>query len=219
MIDQNGHFYTFVTFKNIYGVTGTFLDYQRVLAKIPDQWKILIRNNQIAYKVACSIYTSFLIRDKKGCRRFYDIMVKTDEVSIQNKWLREVGNLNESNFFNYNKVLLDLKEVALKDFQFKVNNKILVTKAFLHRIGKIDNNQCSYCNQNIETIYHLFIECDKVKQFWQELRQWLSTVSNLILILEEKSILFSYHVRQQLLNYILTVAKQYIYKTKFFADK
>ena len=39
------------------------------------------------------------------------------------------------------------------------------------------------------------------------------------LILEEKSILFSYHGRQQLLNYILTVAKQYIYKTKFFADE
>ena len=84
-----------------------------MLAKIPDQWKILIRNNQIAcrenaYKVACSIYTSFLIRDKKGCRRFYDVMVKTDEVSIQNKWLREVGNLNENDFINYNKVLVDL---------------------------------------------------------------------------------------------------------------
>ena len=96
-------------------------------------------------------------------------MVKTDEVSIQNKCLREVGNLNENDFINYNKVLLDLKEVALKDFQFKINNKILVTKADLSRIGKIDNNQCSYCNQNIETIFRLFIECDKVKQFWQEL--------------------------------------------------
>ena len=54
---------------------------------------------------------------------------------------------------------------------------------------------------------------------WQELRQWLSTVSNLVMILEEKSVLFSYYGRQQLLNYILTVAKQYLYKTKFFADE
>ena len=138
----NRHYSTFVTFKNIYGVTGTFLDYQRVLANISDQWNILIRNNEIAcrenaYKVACSIYIYMYIishKRQKRCRRFYGIMVKTDEVFIQKKWLREVGNLNKNNFIIYNKVLLDLKEVALKDFQFKVNNKILVTKAFLHRI-------------------------------------------------------------------------------------
>lgn len=89
---------------------------------------------------------------------------------------------------------------SLKDFQFKIKNKILVTTSFLHRISKKDDNQCSYCNQHAETIYHLFVECDKVKQSWQELRQWLAMVSNLSLVLEERLILFSYHGIHQLLN-------------------
>ena len=40
LIDQHGNLYTFDNFKTIFGVAGTFLDYQSGLAKIPDQWKM-----------------------------------------------------------------------------------------------------------------------------------------------------------------------------------
>ena len=33
-----------------------------------------------------------------------------------------------------------MKEIKLEDFQYKITNKILVTKYFLHRINKINNN-------------------------------------------------------------------------------
>ena len=92
---------------------------------------------------------------------------------LENKWLREVGILNKKDFINNNHVIRNLKEIALQDLLFKLTNKILVTKSFLHRTGKINDNQCSYYYQNIETIHHLFIECDEVKQFWQELRECL----------------------------------------------
>ena len=113
----------------------------------------------------------------------------------------------------------DLKEVILKDFQFKINNKSLVTESFLYRIGKEDNSQCSYCTQDTESIYHLFVEYDKVKQFWLDLRQWLLSVSNVTLILEEKNILFSSQGRNRLVNFIFTTAKHYIYIKLFFANE
>ena len=62
-------------------------------------------------------------------------------------------------------VIKSLNKVKFKDFQYKVNNKILVTKSFLDGINKIDNNLCEYCHRQAETICHLFIECKKVKQF------------------------------------------------------
>ena len=117
------------------------------------------------------------VEDLVRCRRFYDIMIRTNVTTFENKWVREIGILNEYDFVNYNRAMKDLKEVIFKDFQFKINNKILVTKSFLYRIGKEDNSQCSYCNQDTESIYHLFVECDKVKQFWLDLRQWLLSVS------------------------------------------
>ena len=49
---------------------------------------------------------------------------------------------------------INTKEVKLQEFQFKVNNHILVTKSFLLKIKKVDNDRSSYCNQESETIIH-----------------------------------------------------------------
>ena len=81
--------------------------------------------------------------------------------------MKEVGYINDQEWNTYNSVLKDFHVVVLKEFQYKLTNKILVTKPILHRIRKIENNLCSYCEQEPETILHLFVSCDKVKEFWQ----------------------------------------------------
>ena len=65
-----------------------------------------------------------MIKDKKGCRRFYDTTVGASELMIVNKWEHEIGYISEEDLLSYNAVIKDLKEIALKDFQFKVTNKI-----------------------------------------------------------------------------------------------
>ena len=47
VLDNNGNFYTFDTLKEIYGVRGTFLNYENILHKIPNQWKNLINENRV----------------------------------------------------------------------------------------------------------------------------------------------------------------------------
>ena len=100
LLDQNGNLHNFESFKIRYGVPGTFLDYQRLITKIPEQWKVIIRdtcNRNVhitnLFNVTYSLYTKLLIKDKKGCRRFYDIMIRANEKSIENMWVREIGVL------------------------------------------------------------------------------------------------------------------------------
>ena len=112
-------------------------------------------------------------------------------------------------------MLHDLKEVKLKDFQFKLNNKILTTKSFLYRINKVDNDTCSYCEHNSETLKHRFVDCQKVKEFWDDLKVWLQTHANLSINISDKSLIFSWQKEKSFMNYLLVVAKYYIYKTKF----
>ena len=67
-------------------------------------------------------------------------------------------------------------------------------------------------------IYQLFIECEIVKRFWNELRIWLSNNSTVIIELGEKQILFTCQdKRNTLRNYLCIIAKYYtcIYVTKF----
>ena len=131
------------------------------------------------------------------------------------RWATDLGKIPEVDFRKYNSVITELHDVRLQDFQFNINNKIFVTKSFLNRINKVENNTCTFCNQDIETIKYLFCECETVKEFWNNLNNWLQRHANLRLNFEEKTIIFSWQEKYSFLNFLLVLAKSYIYKTEF----
>ena len=180
----------------------------------------VVSNNKIfciisRYNVKCNIYVQTLIKDNKGCRRLYDIMTDANKPSIHNRWLNEVGNISEKQWENYNYVIQSVSEVKLKDFQYKITNRILVTKSFLFKINKVDDNLCEYCKQYPESIYHIFVQCEKVTQFWNQLKVWLSSNLNMSLDLNERHILLSYQDMNQTRKYLFVIGKYYIYSNKF----
>ena len=61
------------------------------------------------FNITSNLYTQFLLKDKKGCRRLYDIMIRVYEMTFENKWEREIVILNEYDFVNYNRAMKDLK--------------------------------------------------------------------------------------------------------------
>ena len=84
--------------------------------------------------------------------------------------MQKFSFINEEDYKLFNNVIQNIKEIKLKDFQFKVTNKILVTDSFLHRIIKVDINMCEYCNRQPETIHHLLVECKISKRFLNDLK-------------------------------------------------
>ena len=220
ILDEHGNFYQFDVLKTIYNIRGTFLDFQTLIRRIPNTWKEILRENRILivlhrYNVKTNIYVQQLLKDKKGCRRMYDTMLSPKCFIHNNKWEQVGLNINEQTWKKYHSVIISLIEVKIKDFQYKITNKILVTKSFLYRINKTNDNLCEYCHQQPETIFHLFVECEEVKQFWNLLNNWLSAVSNLNMTLNDSSILFSYQDENSLRNYLYVLAKYYIYSNKF----
>ena len=157
------------------------------------------------------MYVKLILTDKKGCRRFYDLMTQSKKIELTNKWMQELGFINEEEHKSFNKVIRSIIEIRLKDFQYKVTNKILIAKLFLHKINKVDNNICECCNLQPETIYHLFIECEIVKRFWNELRIWLSNNSTVIIELGEKQILFACQDKKIHLETICALLHNVIY--------
>ena len=47
------------------------------------------------YDVRCNVYLQVLLRDKKGCRRLYDVMIPTKLVQSSTKWEQEIGQIGE----------------------------------------------------------------------------------------------------------------------------
>ena len=112
-------------------------------------------------------------------------------MGVTNRWGNQFENINDEEWKLYNSSIKDIKEVEQADFQYKIHNKILVTNSFLFKIKKINNNGCSYFNEHGETIEHLFLNCSKVKDFWNSLQDWLSNSLIIILNLDEKSLIIS----------------------------
>ena len=105
------------------------------------------------------MYVQYLLKDKRV----------VDECMMLWYPRKQQVHVSEAEMKAYNSVIPTLKEINLRDIQYKITNKILVTKSFLYRIRKIDDNLCEYCRQNSETILHLFVQCNPVKRFWREL--------------------------------------------------
>ena len=76
---------------------------------------------------------------------------------FSNKWEREILGITERELSNYYSVIKSIKEVKLKDFQYKVTSKSLATRSFLHKINRMDDNLCEQCHQKSKTIRHLFL--------------------------------------------------------------
>ena len=57
-------------------------------------------------------------------------------------------------------------ESYLKAFQYKVLNSILFTNKKLCKIGYTQDDKCSLCKTDSESLYHIFFECSRhTKQF------------------------------------------------------
>ena len=82
IINVQGECYNLADLKNEYGIRGTFLIFQAIINRIPNDWKNIINNNkeicrEFKYNIVQANPINILLRDKKGSRRIYDILLRT----------------------------------------------------------------------------------------------------------------------------------------------
>ena len=103
-------------------------------------------------------------------------------------------------------------------FQYRLLHYAIVTNVNLQQWGLKESNLCYFCGTHPEMIEHLLFRCEKVQAFWQEVFKWLETeyVETNDLSKGEVALLLNQaHSKQQnVVNFIILVAKQYIYSTK-----
>ena len=100
-------------------------------------------------------------------------------------------------------------------FQYKFLHRILATNYFLKKIGKIEDDECSFCHNSVETLEHLFYECIHTRNLWNEIIESLLkkllinsiTLNDIFLgLLDTKY--------SETANTIITIAKKYIWKSR-----
>merc|ERR1711973_448677 len=68
-----------------------------------------------------------------------------------------------------------MKSSKLKNFQFKLLHRRIPTNKFLYTIKVKDNNLCTFCKKDIETLIHMFWTCEIIQTFWRSLEKLLQS--------------------------------------------
>ena len=127
-------------------------------------------------------YESFLskfLKNSKPSRLIYKklVSIKSELPTLsQEKWHKEI-NLEPGHKVNWKAAYVltftCTKSSKLIVFNFKFLHRRLSTNSFLKKIGRIDNEKCTFCQYGKESLFHLFWECSKSRCFWNHVFSWM----------------------------------------------
>ena len=83
-------------------------------------------------------------------------------------------------------------ETKLRSFQIKLNLRAIVCNSQLFGFGMIENDLCTFCKKDSETVLHLFCTCTHVRKFWDDISSWLSHHFKCNIILNSFNKLFGF---------------------------
>ena len=100
--------------------------------------------------------------------------------------------------------------------------RIIPTNKTLFKYGIKNSNLCDICNMNIETLSHLFWECPRVQEFWNNISKLLQSVEiNINLNFETISLGISENTQNQrhkIGNFIIIFSKRFLFRTKYLKE-
>ena len=80
----------------------------------------------------------------------------------------------------------------LREFQYKILNRILYTNVMLFKFKKVDSPLCYFCEKELETLEHLLFYCPRVHAFWDEVTVMLNSQGITLKSPDIKDIVFGF---------------------------
>ena len=221
LVNKNGTLRSFVSLKQIFKITGTFLELHSLYKRLPKNWMKIINEKKVietTFQPQQPKWIAVLLKHKRGCSQIYKILnlnnAKQQQMKCIVKWNRDLNIELESRVWKCI-FLIPYKatvETKLREFQFKILHRIIATKKFLLKINLTDDNKCFFCKTEIEDLLHLFFNCSYVQQLWGSLKQWLGSLHVQVFDWSLKDILLGIIGENPVINHIIIITKYFIYR-------
>ena len=119
---------------------------------------------------------------QKGCNKWAQLFKNNCNKSIvqcEQNWETALGSRQGVHFWdrNYSNVRNIFFDNRIKLFYYYIVRGTLKTNRIVHNHVRNITNACTYCNDDIETIIHLFWECNITSDFITRLRQLINRIS------------------------------------------
>ena len=154
--------------------------------------------------------------DKKGCAKMYKLLKGSNThildkiVSTWNKnTVRNICNHDLSTSFNLHQATY--KDTYLKYIQFCTLHKRFYTKEKLYKMGIKTSALCTFCNTENDSVEHMLIECNIIKDLWGEVRNWIIEIGVPDYHLSDEKIIMGELEKSVCINTIILLTKKVIY--------
>lgn len=196
---ENGKFLDLATFNKQNVLNLNFLQHGSLLSSIKEGARNLNFNfGQLEChpRPRQPILFSILTSKIKGCKTFYKILnsknlTNYNSSDVENKWHTELGSyLGLDTWNSFYSLCANIKyHNNMKYLQFQILQRSLRTNRILCKFLPKQTNMCTFCNNSVETISHLFFDCGKTSLFLDSLNLLLQNV-HIFIKLTRKNMLF-----------------------------
>lgn len=193
-----------------------FLDYASLIASLPMDWKRLLSREMSKPDIGESELVYKIIADPKTCKFAYKCFSEALPIAKPHeiKWREKGINIPDEEWRQYNALPYRCtKSTKLQAFQYKIIHRILGIGVFKKLCNIVEDDVCSFCAEESETLLHLFTECPVVNTFWDSMRGWVETYIDPI-NLDPVTIMFG-DTGSCLISHVILTSKYYIFLCQF----
>ena len=165
--ENNGTLHTQETLEERFKIKMTFLCFASLIRSLPDCMKEItivkelgpvmpLRMNLVMNHPDFTrlVYDTFLESERNGLARVH--------ARLKEKWMRDIGYFDESCFL---KVMNITSSTRNRMFHYKLSNRVLATNRYLRIIKVKEDDGCTFCKLEPETLVHVYWHCPRVQAF------------------------------------------------------
>ena len=170
-----------------------------VIYSMPAAWRLLIRTTNIAPVLSPLPNTPAILIN--------DILIPILDASSKHIYRSFLANkqttptAKEKLSVKYHHLTIDWKrvyllpfrttlETKLREFQFKILNRIVFTNEKRFRFDMAESDKCAFCQTEVKSIEHLLFSCKISSVFWKHVLSWLRDNNIIVESLKEEDIIF-----------------------------
>ena len=154
----------------------------------------------------------------KGTKAYYNILNDSDcNPNCCAKWTKKsyCNVCWKSCFLKIHKI----DDIKLKCLQMRIVHRVIATNVVLKKMGIINCEQCTFCDEK-DSVEIFLWQCYFTRRFWRLLENLISTSCETAcnIKIAENLVLFgidSTAITDKILDLIILLAKQYLYRCKF----
>ena len=174
--DNSGSLLEIDTLKRHYGIDIINpLHYLRVKQNVKELFKkFRLETSSGVQRPFTPFHIKILFQNKKGASMFNSLIKRdvTNNHIMREKWKGDLNikfsDVTWKNIFNC--CYKTLCNNTIIWFQTTFLYRILATRSYLYKVNITDTDKCVYCGEK-ETILHMFVECNNVRNIWSSIEQ------------------------------------------------